>query len=301
MIEIVMDKERNLKNLKQIGTPKDDDKIYVENLAYAQIKEESYKDKRLFVLMGHSERMQGHYATFVEAAIPVRDIEFVGNVPRWNNSIWSGVFKEIRRLYEDMIIVGWAIDAKGMSPKMTSELERVHREYFGGVHQVMFLLDTLEQEENFYVYKENRLVSKDGFYIYYHTRRKDTASSNQFEPIKIKKVEKYQVEVDLDLQAAERSRGGKYRQLMKEQKKDKTPDGGNLGLAIAVAMLVFVVGLGVYDNKDTLFDKQKAVETNLLQSEEVEMQSSDTTETSGANTIPVETIGGTEETEKSNE
>ena len=33
MIDIVMDKERNLKNLKQIGTPKEDDKIYIENFA----------------------------------------------------------------------------------------------------------------------------------------------------------------------------------------------------------------------------------------------------------------------------
>ena len=37
MIEIVVDKERNLKNLKQIGTPLEENKIYVENLAYSKL------------------------------------------------------------------------------------------------------------------------------------------------------------------------------------------------------------------------------------------------------------------------
>lgn len=287
MIEIVMDKERNLKNLKQIGTPKDEDKIYVENLAYAKIKEESYADKRVFVLMGHSECVQGRYATFVEAVIPVREIEFLGNVPRWNNSIWSEVFREIRRLYEDMIIVGWAVDIKGMPPKMTVELERVHREHFGGVHQILFLLDSLEQDETFYVYKENRLVPKDGFYVYYHAKRK---------PMEEKTVE-YKttpIEVDIDLPEKERPRSGRYRQLMQEQTKEKTSDSGNMGLAIAVAMLVFVIGVGAYENRDTLFGNPKAVETNAQQ-EEDDQTETESTEASAEDTIPVEIIDGTEE------
>ena len=48
MIDIVTDKERNLKNLKQIGTPREENKIYIENFAYAKIKEKSYKEKRVF-------------------------------------------------------------------------------------------------------------------------------------------------------------------------------------------------------------------------------------------------------------
>ena len=71
MIEIVTEKERNLKNLKQIGTPKEENKIYIENFAYAKLKENSYREKRAFVLMGHTERMEGQYATFVEAIIPI--------------------------------------------------------------------------------------------------------------------------------------------------------------------------------------------------------------------------------------
>lgn len=307
MIEVETDKNRNLKNVKQIGTPREENRIYIENVTYNKIKEESYREKRVFVLMGHTERMQGRYATFVEAAIPVREIEFSGLVPRWKNGIWSEVFREIKRLYEDMIIVGWALDLKGMSPKMTPDLERVHREHFGGLHQLLFLLDTLEQEETFYIYKENKLISKDGFYIYHKARAKEkpaTSPTQELIPITVlpeksrgfHRVEP-EIDVEVEVSESERRRGGKYRQLVQEQKKPEK-DNGNIGIAVAVAMLVFVIGVGVYENSGSIFGKQNSIETNLLKkpdSTEVsgEGVGESDTEASG-NMIEVEVVPGTE-------
>ena len=68
MIDIENAKERDLKNIRQIGNPTEDDKIYIENAAYARIHEEDYAQKRVFIFMGHTECSQGKYATFVEAA-----------------------------------------------------------------------------------------------------------------------------------------------------------------------------------------------------------------------------------------
>lgn len=302
MIEVVNDKDRNLKNLKQIGTPREENRIYIENMAYNKIKEDSYREKRVFVLMGHTERMEGHYATFVEAAITVREIEFMGITPRWNNSTWSEVFREIKRLYEDMIIVGWAVDIKGMCPKMTPELERVHREHFGGMHQLLFLLDTLEQEETFYMYKENKLVSKDGFYIYHRARRKEHTPEKMHQeqipitvlPEKTRGFRRVESEVDVEVDVSETTshRGGRYRQLMQEQQKPEK-DNGNLGIAVAVAILIFVVGVGVYENSGDIFGKQNSIETNLLQDMPFTETVAEDTEVSGE-TIPVEIVPGAE-------
>ena len=298
MIEIVTDKDRNLKNLKQIGTPKDEDKIYIENFAYARMKEDSYKEKRVFVLMGHTERMQGKYATFIEAVIPVRAIEFVAGAPRWNNTIWNDVFREIKRLYEDMIIVGWALDLKGMPLKLTPELSRQHREYFGGAHQLMMLLDTIEQDETFFVYKENKLVPKDGFYIYHQARKKEV--DRQLDQKYFQREEQPQesevlVEVKLPENIGTR---GRYRQIIQESKNEKAKDSGNLGLALAVAMLLFVVGVGVYENRDQLFASNGSIETNLLQpnqnqGEEIEKNETETETIS--NKIPIEVVPGEQE------
>ena len=305
MIEINNEKNRNLRNVKQVGTPREDNKIYIENMTYNKIKEDGYREKRVYVLMGHTERMGSKYATFVESAIPVQEIEFSGGVPRWNNTIWGEVFREIKRLYEDMIIVGWAVDMKGMLPRLTPDLERVHREHFGGVHQLLFLLDTLEKEEAFYIYKENKVVIKDGFYIYYKVRSKEAPSSQQQRervPITVLPVEERglrrmepAVEVAVEVAEPEIHRGGKYRQMMQEQKTPKK-DSGNVGVAIAVAMLVFVVGVAVYENSDSILGKRPSIETNLFadqNSTEVsgeEIKEADTE--ASVNQIEVEVVPG---------
>lgn len=294
MIEIVTDKDRNLKNIKQIGTPREENKIYIENHAYSKIKEIGYTDKKVFVLMGHTERMEGRYATFVEAVIPVKDIEFSGNIPHWNNGVWKDVFSEIKRLYEEMIIVGWAIDIKGLRPRVTPELERVHREHFGGVHQLLFLMDTLEQEEVFYIYKENKMVSKDGFYIYHRARKKENV---QTEPAPIEKRQekkKSDVKVDVEFVEEKPTRGGTYRQMLQEQKTPKEPESGNMGLAIAVAMLIFVIGVGIYENRGNIFNWSQAVEANVDQ-ETISTENGETSTSSEKDIetlIPVEVISG---------
>ena len=280
-----------LKNVKQIGTPRENNKIYIENMTYNKIKEDSYLEKRVFVLMGHTEHMGEKYATFIEAAMIVRDIEFSGGVPKWSNTSWNEVIRQIKRLYEDMIIVGWAIDIKGMSQKLTPDLERVHREHFGGVHQLLFLLDTLEQEETFYIYKENKVVLKDGFYIYYKARSKERIPITVL-PEKKREFhrEEPDVEVEVMVSEIENHRGGKYRQMIQESERPKK-DNGNAGVAIAVAMLIFVLGVGIYENSD-------ALQTNLLQnldSTEVsgeEIKESET-EVSG-NKIEIEVVPGSE-------
>lgn len=300
MIEI--ENNRNLKNLKQIGTPREENKIYIENMVYNKIKQEGCHEKSVFVLMGHTERMEGRYATFIEAAIPVREIEFSGMVPRWNNSTWGEVFREIKRLYEDMIIVGWAVDIKGRAPKLTPDLERVHREHFGGVHQLLFLLDSFEQEETFYMYKENKLISKDGFYIYHKARSKERQSTSARQeiipvtvlPEKERGFRKLQPEVNVEVDVSESStRGGRYRQLLQEKKKPQK-DSGNLGIAIAVAILIFVVGVGVYENSGDILGTSPSVQTNVSPStESVADEEEDTTENED-NTIQIEIVPGAE-------
>lgn len=56
--------------------PADEGRVYISEKAYKRIKTEGFKDKEVFVLMGHTESSGGRYATFVEAAIAVYDMEF---------------------------------------------------------------------------------------------------------------------------------------------------------------------------------------------------------------------------------
>lgn len=193
MIEMTMDHVRNLKNIRQIGTPSEDNKIYMEDHVYRRLHQDDFRECHVYVFMGHTECKDG-YATFIEGVIPVTKMIFEQNLPIWTNQAWSEVFHKIRECYEDSIIVGWAIDIKGFAPKMTEKLEQIHREEFGGVHQMLLLMDSLEQEECFYVRKQNHLCRQTGFYIYYNLKRKEEKPSVEVEVARHLPIEQYMSE-----------------------------------------------------------------------------------------------------------
>ena len=188
-----MDQEVYLKNVTQIGTPGPSGKIYIADDAYERIHMDDYRDVRVFVLMGHTECSAGKYTTFIEAAITVDDITFIRSIPVWTNQVWNRIYMEIKRAYDNMIIVGWAMDQKGNAPVATHELESIHREHFGGANQVLLLLDSEQQEERFYLSRNNHLYPKEGFYIYYSCGRpKEQPSEVQLElPPKLKTVSEH--------------------------------------------------------------------------------------------------------------
>ena len=55
MIDIAEGPGRDLKNIRQIGTPAEGDRIYIDNAAYARVHEETYEERRVFIFMGHTE------------------------------------------------------------------------------------------------------------------------------------------------------------------------------------------------------------------------------------------------------
>ena len=277
MIDIVTEKNTKIKNIKQIGTPQEEDRIYLSDYAYRQMHENNFEEKSVYILMGHTENSNGRYATFVEAAIPVRDIEFEKNIPIWNNQIWKRVFTKIKEDYEELIIVGWGMDLKGFPPRETPELEKVHREQFGGIHQLLFLMNSLEQDECFFINKNNRLYKKTGFFVYYQVKH-----HMQQPQEKKDETPKVDIEIPEQLMEGEHVTGaarGRYRELLKQQKQfvDMTPytsfigygsdrkELGNIpasakerrvsyGLVAAIAFLVVAIGGNLMS--DGLFSTQ---------------------------------------------
>lgn len=253
MIDIETKSKRDLKNIRQIGAPTESDRIYIENAAYARIHEEDYAERRVFIFMGHTECTDGKYTTFVEASIPVHNIEFVQNVPQWNTHAWSDVFREIKRSYENSIIVGWAMDIKGFVPRMTTELEAVHREQFGGAHQVLFLMDSLEGEEYFFLNKGSHLQKKEGFYIYYSREVHKVRTAEL--TVETPKRESRQVIPQVDEEVR-----GRYRESM--QKKEENKSGhkaASYAMAAAVALLVSIVGIGAVQGRINISGFEDAI------------------------------------------
>lgn len=156
------------KNIKQIGTPDIGERIYIENSTYQYIHPfHSRTEKCAYVLLGRFEEYGGRKCTFIEAAILLEEICFDGGLPVWNDDTWAYLYRKLKHTYDEMVIVGWAMDIQGQLPNLTAPLEKLHRTYFGGIRQLLFLMDSLDGEENFYTQKNGRLSRREGYYIYY--------------------------------------------------------------------------------------------------------------------------------------
>lgn len=176
MIEIIREEEvgntresRGLpKDIKQMGNPDIGDRIYIEDQVYQILHPyHSVQEKRAYVLLGKFENYAGKQCVFIEATICLEEMEYDGVVPLWSDQTWAYIYKQLKREYDSMVIVGWALDIKGQLPNMTMRLEKMHQSNFGGSHQVLFLMDSLEKEEAFYGNRNGQLYRREGFYVYY--------------------------------------------------------------------------------------------------------------------------------------
>lgn len=175
MIEIIREenwddtKEKKLpKDIRQIGRPDVGERIYIEDEVYKYLHPyESNCEKLVYVLLGRFENYSGRQCTFVEAAIQLEYLEFDGEIPRWSDREWAYIYKRLKNEYDSMVIVGWALDHRGCLPNMTKQIEQFHQTHFGGIHQTLFLMDSLEKEETFFSIRNGHLYRREGFYIYY--------------------------------------------------------------------------------------------------------------------------------------
>ena len=168
------------KDIKQMGKPDIGDRIYVENQVYQRMHPyENPEEMTAYVLLGRFENYAGKQCVFVEAAILLEEMAFEGEVPLWNDQTWAYIYKQLKHEYDNMVIVGWALDIKGQLPNMTARMETLHQSHFGGAHQVLFLMDSLEREEAFYCNRGGRLYRREGFYVYYRKTREREQTQEQ--------------------------------------------------------------------------------------------------------------------------
>lgn len=296
------------KNIKQIGTPDIGDRIYIENKTYQYLHPyHCLTEKLAYVLLGRFEDYGGRKCTFVEAAIFLEKMEFDGGLPVWNDDTWAYLYRELNHEYDDMVIVGWALDIKGQLPNLTAPLEKLHRTYFGGTRQILYLMDSLEGEEYFYGLKNGYLHRREGYYIYFDqtipTRLNEAMDSLRREEAETEKRSQYQdteperkreqitgqrENLPENENHQEGYRNVSYREYLREQagKKEARPAYAS---TILLAAVVIALGLAAFQN----YRKMNAMEETLAQMNTakavVETETTEDTEHYG---IKVENING---------
>ena len=182
MIEIVYDEEREKmrehgrkryelpKNIRQVGNAPGNYKIYIEDYVMTYLRKIAAPGNmtcRGAILLGHVYRQDGEKVLFISGAVDAQNMEFDISMINFNDSVWSNLYSEINKYFDDLVIVGWFLSRMGFSTNINEQMKKIHRENFPGDDKLLFLMDSLECDEAFYYYENGNLVREKGYYIYY--------------------------------------------------------------------------------------------------------------------------------------
>lgn len=158
------------KNVRQIGEPEENRKIYIEDYVVTYLKrfaKEEALSSRMAILLGSSERMGGIPYLFIKSAVALKELEYSeGGIP-FTDEVWAQVYSTIKEYFPMQDILGWFLSVPGYPMELDPGLAKIHVNYFGGVDKVLLVAEPTDGDEDFFAYENGRLTRQKGYYIFY--------------------------------------------------------------------------------------------------------------------------------------
>ena len=162
---------RRPKNIKQIGEVSSDKKIYIEDYAFTYINSIAYNnpsDSQAGVLLGENQTDGDEKCVFIKGIIKAKlgtEVEEKGVY--FNESVWNGIYSDVEKYFPDLAAVGWFAAIPEVTPERMMKLKKIHLDNFAGTMKTFYLVDTVEKEENFYLYENGELKKQKGYVCFY--------------------------------------------------------------------------------------------------------------------------------------
>ena len=162
---------RRPKNIKQIGEVSSDKKIYIEDYAFTYINSIAYNnpsDSQAGGLLGENQTDGDEKCVFIKGIIKAKlgtEVEEKGVY--FNESVWNGIYSDVEKYFPDLSVVGWFAAIPEVTPERMMKLKKIHLDNFAGTMKTFYLIDTVEKEENFYLYENGELKKQKGYVCFY--------------------------------------------------------------------------------------------------------------------------------------
>lgn len=248
------------KNIRQIGTPPSNKRIYIEDYVVTflnYIARPGSTHARGAVLLGEVKESQIGTLIFISGAVEADNLEFDMDESEFTQEAWADIYDKVKEYFSELSVVGWFLSRMGFSTAINSKIEKLHVDNFPGKDKVLYVSDSLESDDAFYMYEHGQLLKQKGYYIYYV---KNEAMQNYIVAQKGDESEEYDTEIKRKDEALIKT----YR----EKNSNLQPlKGGNIHAAyIASSFLVLgmlALGISVVNNSDRM--KELEVDINRLQ------------------------------------
>ena len=158
------------KNIRQIGSPAGHTKVYIEDYVITFLNSLSM-DKNTYVrgaiLFGEKKQIGNDLVIFIRGAIEGQNLEWDLDETVLDAEVWRKIYQQKERLFSGLDVIGWALLRMGFSVRLNDKIKKTHFENFPGEGKVLYMMDDLEGEDAFYVFRGEDLSRQNGYYIYY--------------------------------------------------------------------------------------------------------------------------------------
>lgn len=161
---------RTPKNIKQIGDVSSDKKIYIEDYAFSYINSLAYgldNSEQSGVLLGEYQKNDSEKCLFIKGVVKAKNPDVHSEGIIFNENVWSGIYKDIEKYFPNLEVVGWYAAVSGLTQQKMEYLKKLHKDNFTGGLKTLYLVDTHEKIENFYLYEGGKLKKQSGYVCYY--------------------------------------------------------------------------------------------------------------------------------------
>ena len=235
------------KNIRQIGSPAGHTKVYIEDYVITFLNSLSM-DKNTYVrgaiLFGEKKQIGNDLVIFIRGAIEGQNLELDLDETVFDDEVWREIYQEKERLFSGLDVIGWALLRMGFSVRLNDKIKKTHFENFPGEGKVLYMMDDLEGEDAFYVFRGEDLSRQNGYYIYYE---KNPMMQNYLVERRqdIKEVQTYEkmMESRRDEKLIRQFREKISKKTKSNQRKGRIR---NISTAAAVTIMMIMVGTMYY-------------------------------------------------------
>lgn len=158
------------KNIRQVGAPASNKRIYIEDYVVTYlnyIARPGSTQARGAILLGEVKKSDLGNVIFISGAVDAQNIEFDMEESEFTQEAWSAIYEQVKEYFPSLSVVGWFLSRMGFSTAINDKIEKMHIDNFPGRDKVLFVSDSLEGEDAFYMYERGQLLKQKGYYIYY--------------------------------------------------------------------------------------------------------------------------------------
>ncbi|MGN0318785.1 MAG: LysM peptidoglycan-binding domain-containing protein [Lachnospira sp.] len=278
---------RRPKNIKQIGDVSSDKKIYIEDYAFTYINSIAYNnpsEEQAGVLLGEFQKDDDEKCVFIKGVIKAKfGDEVLEKGVYFNENVWNGIYSDIEKYFPNLSVVGWFASVPQVTMERMLRLKKMHLDNFAGAMKTFYLIDTVEKEENFYLYENGELKKQKGYVCFYER-------NYEMQEYMLERREGRSNE-DRDSDRAVRS----IRTIIKEKeeaKEQKKTASFMYTLSGFMAVVVLVIGINLLNNYEKMKKFDHSINSIMSQMNSTENGNGKSAVTTGGDSLVVDRLPG---------